>query len=208
MASVVLGLGAVAPAMADFEVGPARFEYRSEPPASAAAETPPATPAVKAVPEFGTVDTTWWSIGGGIANDFKNTTDYNLHVSFSYFLAQDIEAVAEAGIWYYGQDGKDAVGINPAFVLRWHFFHEEKWTVYTDIGIGVLLTSSDVPATGTSFNFTPRFGFGFTRELDDAGTRLQVGVRWAHVSNARITGNDDNVGRDSAMLYVGVIFPF
>jgi len=47
-----------------------------------------------------------------------------------------------------------------------------------------------------------------TRRITDGGVRLQAGVRWAHISNARIKGDDDNPSRDSAMLYVALVFPF
>ena len=84
--------------------------------------------------------------------------------------------------------------------------------MFTDLGIGLLGATDPVPrrggTEGTKFNFTPRIGGGFTRQLNDEGVRLEVGLRWAHVSNGRISGNDENPGRDSMMLYTGLIFPF
>lgn len=184
-------------------VNPAPFEYRAEPPAAEPASAP------SSGAPFGAADTRWWSIGTGVAFDFEDGTSFNVHGSASYFVAENIEAVGEVGAWYYSQPGEDAFGINPAFVIRWHFINKGSWTAFADIGIGMLLVSSDVPAdNGTSFNFTPRAGIGLTYALDDAGTRLQLGLRWAHVSNARITGHDDNFGVDAAMPYVGIVFPF
>ncbi|MFA6045786.1 MAG: acyloxyacyl hydrolase, partial [Phycisphaerales bacterium] len=93
--------------------------------------------------------------------------------------------------------------------FRWHFVHEEDFTVYADIGIGILGATDNVPSNGTSFDFTPRAGVGFTYALNDAGDlRLVGGLRWAHVSNARIHGDDDNPGVDTIMMYSGVQFPF
>jgi hypothetical protein len=116
------------------------------------------------------------------------------------------------GIWNYDQEGKDATGFNPSLVIRYHFYHGEKWTFFVDGGIGFLFSTDPVNRTdgdeGSSFNFTPRAGGGFTRELGEEGVRLEMGLRWAHVSNARIAGNNDNPGRDSLMLYAGLIFPF
>jgi lipid A 3-O-deacylase len=184
---------------------PGALSLHAQPPA----ESTPADPApANAAPAFGSEGSTWWSIGTGAATDLSDSTSFNLHASIGHFIAPDVEVLGELGAWYYAQPGDDAVGINPNFVLRWHFYNKDAWTLYADAGIGLLLASSDVPEGGTSFDFTPRAGLGLTRALDDRGTRLQLGVRWAHVSNARITGNDDNVGLDSVMLYVGVIFPF
>lgn len=190
-------------------VSSAAFQLRADPPAAPATPADPApelrTP--EAHPAFGTADSTWWSLGGGVGRA-KDATDFNLHGSLSYFVAEDVEAVGEVGVWYYSQKGTDAFGVNPSFVLRWHFYDDKDWTIYADIGIGLQLSTSDVPASGTSFNFTPRAGMGITKAIGDSGARLQLGLRWAHVSNARITGHDDNFGTDAAFLYVGVIFPY
>ena len=169
----------------------------------------PAPVAARAHPVFGEAGSRWWTIGAGIANNFDDATDISLHGAYSYFLVKDVEFAAELNGWYFHQEGPDAGGINPAFVLRWHFYDEGPWTVYADTGIGILVATDDVPFGGTQLDFTPRFGGGFTRELDpDTGTRLQVGVRWHHVSNARITGASNNPSRDGLMFYAGIEFPF
>lgn len=156
---------------------------------------------------FGTAGSKWWTVGAGAAYDLKNATDLNVFGAYSYFVDTDIEFSGELGGWYYG-DGDDAFGINPSMIFRWHFFNNQKWTLYGDIGIGVLFTTDDVPDGGSSINFTPRAGFGFTRLLNDSGLRWQTGIRWAHISNARVTSDEDNPSRDSAMLYTGLIWPF
>lgn len=161
-----------------------------------------------AAPAFGSEGSRWWILGGGIAQNFSDATDFNAFGAYSYFLIDDVEFSAELGAWYYAQTGDDALGLNPNMVFRWHFYNEGDMTVYADAGIGLVFTTDDVPPEGTSVNFTPRLGMGITHALDDAGTRLMVGVRWAHVSNARIEGDGENPSRDSALAYVGVIFPF
>lgn len=47
-----------------------------------------------------------------------------------------------------------------------------------------------------------------TLGIGDDGARLMGGVRWHHISNARIKGEDHNPGRDSIMVYVGMSFPW
>lgn len=181
----------------------ASFDTPAKPTASAAM-----LQGESAAPKFGAEGSRWWTIGTGVANDFSDATDFNLFGAYSYFLADDIEFSAELGLWYYAQTGDDTGGINPNMVFRWHFYNDQDWTVYVDAGIGLVFTADDVPPDGTSINFTPRAGLGFTRALDDSGTRLMVGVRWAHLSNARIEGDGENPSRDSVMGYVGVIWPF
>lgn len=174
-------------------------------PSEAAAEVATSPPPAA----FGTKGQEWWTIGGGIANDFSDATDYNLRLAWSRFLADRVEFSVEANAWAFTQRGDDAVGINPAFLFRYHFYRVDRLTLFADIGIGLLFSTSDVPEGGTSFNFTPRAGVGLTYQLTDtAPTRLQLGVRWHHVSNAHITGDTNNPSRDALMLSAGVLFPF
>jgi hypothetical protein len=160
------------------------------------------------VPTFGKANTKWWTVGPGVAYNFNKATDVNLRGAYSYFLVDDVEFSVELNGWYFDQPGDNAIGINPAMVVRWHFVDRDPWTLYLDVGIGLLLASDNVPDGGTSFDFTPRAGGGFTRRLDDAGTRLQVGLRWHHISNGRIFGDSSNPGRDALMLYAGIQWPF
>lgn len=172
-------------------------------------DDPPAAPVDRLIPEWGKEDTWWLSVGTGVSNDVADATDINLNGAASYFLADNIEVTGELGLWYHAQPGDDAFGLNPNLVFRWHFINRQTWSLYADMGIGLLISSNDVPEGGTSFNFTPRAGLGATFRLNpESGTRLQLGVRWSHISNARILGDDDNTVRDSVMGYVGLIFPF
>lgn len=157
---------------------------------------------------FGQKGSKWLTVGTGIASDFDDSTDFNLRGAWSYFIADSIEFSAELNGWYFDQPGDNAFGINPAFVFRWHFFEIGNWSFYGDAGIGLLLSTDDTPVGGTSFNFTPRLGTGLTYRLTDDGTRLQVGVRWHHISNARLEGDIENPARDGVMFYTGVMIPF
>jgi len=165
--------------------------------------------AVKAPPPpFGTKGTMFGTFGAGLAYNFDHATDYNLRAAWSYFVVKNVEFSVELNGWYFEQPGDNAFGINPAFVFRWHAFNWDRWSIYGDMGIGMVFSTQDVPSGGTDVNFTPRFGGGFTYRLDDEGTRLQVGLRWHHISNARITGDLENPARDSVMLHAGIMIPF
>ena len=168
-----------------------------------------AIPEKAAPPRFGEARSRWWSAGVGVANNLQGANDFNIRGAYSYFLVDDVEFSAELNGWYFQQPGRDAVGINPAMVVRWHFIDDGTWTVYGDVGIGLLFASDEVPEGGTQFDFTPRIGGGVTRLLDPAtGLRLQAGLRWHHISNARIYGAADNPSRDGLMVYAGLQWPF
>ncbi len=156
----------------------------------------------------------WWGLEllTGYANNFKGESDINLAIAVGTFVAQDLEIRLELGGWYFAQRGDDTGGVNLSLLGRWHFweFDDYDWTLYGEAGAGILGAFDDVPQGGTSFNFTPRIGGGFTKRLGDGplAPRLDVGVRWHHISNARIQGDDRNPSRDSVMGYIGVIFSF
>lgn len=152
----------------------------------------------------------WWSAGVSYADDYDNLTEVNLYGSYSRFIEDRVEIIGELSVRYFDQDGGDALGVNPAIVFRYHWWSSDEvgtWTAYADIGIGAMIATDDVPQDGTSFDFTPRAGVGITHALSGT-TRLLVGLRWSHISNARLWGDNDNPGSDAAMLHVGIIWEF
>lgn len=158
---------------------------------------------------FGSPDSGWWwTLGGGVASTFGEDTDVNLRASATTFIAKDIQIGAELGVWYFAQSGTDRAGINPNFVFRWHFYNKEDWTIFLDTGVGVGFATGKVPETGTSFMLMPRVGIGFTKAIGTGDTRLEFGLRWHHVSNARIYGDSRNPSRDLPMIHFGIVFPF
>jgi len=158
---------------------------------------------------FGASGTDWVSVGAGVAVS-DDSTDYNLYGTYHIFIATDFEFDFTLGGWYFAQDEDDAGGISPSIGFRWHFINEQSWSLYTDFGIGILGSTDDVPNDGSTFNFMPRIGMGATIALGDTsnGPRLDLGVRWHHISNASQWGTDDNPSRDGGMFYAGVMFQF
>lgn len=162
------------------------------------------TPARKA---FGDPGSWYWSVGGGAAFT-DNDQDYQGYLQFGTFLAEQFEINFGISGWYHDQDGEEAQSANPAFGFRYHFLPKRTVDPYLEAGIGLLFSTDDVPSDGTSFNFTPRAGAGVLIKLGESETRLDLGVRWHHISNASIDGGDDNPARDSIMVYAGVVVPF
>ena len=151
---------------------------------------------------------TWrWGIQGGYAKDVKDS-DNTLSiygVEFEYFLEDDLSL----DLGFFGMDvdqtGPNADGFNFTLQLRWHFFSEEKWSMFMEGGAGLLRTSAKVPSDGSKFNFTPQAGLGMSFDIGNHN-RWLVGVKWHHISNA--STYDSNPGRDSIMVWSGISFPF
>lgn len=156
---------------------------------------------------FGTEGTRWLEIGGLAADNFADAVDVNIHARLSEFVAQDVELGGELAAWHFNQIGDNTEGASLVLIVRWHFLNRGDWSLYADAGVGGMVATDDTPNGGTSFNLMPRAGVGFTHALGDDGARMELGVRWHHISNARITGDANNPARDGAALYLGFAFP-
>lgn len=156
---------------------------------------------------FGEQDFDSWVVSYSAAYTGE-ALDQGITVGYSQFLVDDIEWFLEGGLWsFYDQGGDNAFGLSASLGFRWHFIQEERWSFFAEVGIGVLGTTDHVPPDGTSFNFMPRAGLGFTRQIDER-VRLIGGVRWHHISNARTRGDSRNPARDAPLVYVGLVVPF
>jgi len=160
-----------------------------------------------APPRFGTRDTWRWTIqaGGGIDIQSSDNSIMLAGVGVSYFLIENLSLNVELSGAYADQLGSDAGGVDFNLLLRWHVFDFETWTIYADGGAGMIFTFNDVPADGSSANFTPQLGVGFSFEVTRE-VQLLTGVRWHHISNANVYRT--NPGRDSIFGYVGISVAF
>ena len=181
--------------------------------AGAPADDPQPLPVQQTPAPFGSKGSWRWYLQGGYA--FEVTSTENQFAIFggglSYFVIDNLSLQGEVNGLYFSQTGGNALGLNFTVLARWHFLARDRWSLYADLGIGVLGTTAQVPGPtaaeprgGGYFNFTPQAGLGFSCEIA-VDTRLLVGGRWYHISNART--RQSNPPRDSLMFYVGVSFP-
>jgi hypothetical protein len=169
-------------------------------------DTSPRPDDVAAPRRFGAAGNHRWSIRGGVGSDFDDNNDMGfLGVGYSHFIADGLSLDLELNGWVFNQSTEDAVGLNLNVLFRWHFVMDRHWSLYLDGGAGVLVSDQDVPANGSSFNFTPQIGVGASFDIG-GDLRLMVGGRWHHISNANLY--DENPGRDSILGYVALSFPF
>lgn len=170
-------------------------------------------------------DRAWFlTLGAGVARDEDPGTHTLGFATFSTFLDQALEFQIELNGYAFQQPGDDAAGAGFHFNLRWHVWSGQygearqlwdapmssapDWTVFFDGGIGMIFSTDDVPENGTSVNFSPRVGAGFTARLGESQTRLVMGVRWHHMSNARINGDDENPDFNAPLVFAGVQWGF
>jgi hypothetical protein len=158
-----------------------------------------------AMQAFGAKDSWRWQLIGSWMGNFEGADQLEMEWSASWFFMQNVSMDFGLSGDAILQPGLDAGGGGASLMLRWHFLTRADWSVYGDIGCGMLFTNEPVPSDGGRVNFTPRAGLGGTVAVGGSA-RLMGGLRWYHISNAN-TGQD-NPGRDSLQVYGGVSFPF
>ncbi|GAB5496176.1 MAG: hypothetical protein Phyf2KO_12560 [Phycisphaerales bacterium] len=157
---------------------------------------------------YGSKDTQFYMLGTTLAPDFTGNFDASIHGQYTYFVIDDFEVGVEAALWGFFQDN-NTTGLSSNLVMRYHFYQARRWSAFAELGIGVMLAADNVPDDGTNFNLMPRAGAGITYQIfDDQRTRLITGLRWHHISNARLAGEERNPARDAPGLYVGLLYEF
>ena len=168
----------------------------------------PTSPKSKSEP-FGTKGQKHWYVQGALATTLDRNEAFPQRfglagAGLSKFIFEAHSINLELNTIYFSQPSDDALGLNLALLMRWHFLRKPNWSTFIDAGAGVMGTTSDVPSVGASFNFTPQAGAGVSIKLEEQ-KRLMLGLRWHHISHADLFGA--NPGRDSIMGYVGLQFP-
>lgn len=166
-------------------------------------------PDTEVEPIFATKGQEHWYIQGAFATTLdRQESDPRrfglIGAGISKFLFDRHSINLELNTIYFSQPSDNALGLNLALLMRWHFVRKSNWSLYVDGGAGVMGTTSDVPEAGASFNFTPQAGAGATIKLDNR-QRLMLGLRWHHISHADLF--ETNPGRDSIMGYIGLKMP-
>lgn len=189
--------------------GDTRLALLSEQPANQAGQPPHTDSITSAAPaaQFGEEGTRRWTVIGTYATDLDNNTIGMVSVGLSFFIMDNLSLDGAIEGLYTDQNGPNAGGGGFSLLFRWHLLHNDSnsWTAYFEGGAGMMFSSNDIPAGGTSYNFTPRIGGGMSFDVGN-DTRLMVGMGWLHISNANTSRN--NPGQDNLQLYIGLSFPY
>lgn len=145
------------------------------------------------------------AVAGAIAS-VDSAIGGQFRIEFEHFLIDRFSLVLDLELTGLSQkDAPSAAIAGGGLMLRWHFLEGEGWTVFADAGCGLAYASTDVPPGTNRIKFSPQAGAGFTLAIDDP-LRLVGGVRWYHLSNARV--GDTNDGFDAVMAYLGLSIGF
>jgi hypothetical protein len=135
----------------------------------------------------------------------------NVDISAGYFFWNNNSLNLELQGYHANQDSDSDVYIGGIGITgRFHFLRGDKWSIFFDGGGGVTYADQEFPqypVDGTNFNFTGKVGFGGTWEFKEH-THLIGGMRYFHLSNGQIRGQDDNPTFDGIQFWGGVMWTF
>lgn len=126
-------------------------------------------------------------------------------VAFDYYT--DTNFCLRCELTSYGvstHDGDAAAG-QGSLGLRHHFYQFGNSSIFNDVGFGVFYAGRRVPESGTYLNLTFHCGLGIDHPISDT-VDLIVGVRYFHLSNARLEGPKHNPSLNGPEAYIGLMF--
>jgi hypothetical protein len=159
----------------------------------------------------GTEVQVWTGLGHSASGGASSTTVWNAGLRYGFILTDlhgpgplrgRFEYAVDAVPMYVIFQPKGAVygvGLNP-FALKWLFKTRGRVSPYFDLGGGVLLTSSQVPAGVSRVNFAsgPAVGVNVGR----GKAHWSIEVRLLHISDAGLT--NDNPGINTIQVRTGL----
>ena len=123
----------------------------------------------------------------------------------SYYFVDNMSLGVEVAGSFVSQPGPEAFGGGPQLVFRHHLYNTRDVSFFLDVTAGIFASTEPVPEDGTDFNFIEQFGAGVARRMSET-THLLAGVRYYHLSNAGLDGDDNNPSNNGICLYLGLMF--
>ena len=124
---------------------------------------------------------------------------------FNYYLVDGISLGGEVAGYGISQPVHNAVAVAPGIVFRHHLVDTGNSSFFVDVAGAMFFANERVPDEGTDFNFATQAGIGLTQKLG-GGSHLLLGVRFFHLSNANLEGDDRNPSLNGISAYVGLMF--
>jgi hypothetical protein len=177
------------------------------------AVAPIATADTQAPTTLAAADDASVAIDALVAFDFHGTTLGILDIGVNWCVADGVSVGVFGEVITAAQDSADGSGSGDGSawgggggaLVRWHFIREERFTMFVDVGCGLLLSNNDIPEGGSAVNFTPRADVGGMWLMSE-GVALSARVGWFHVSNAQT--DEANPGLDTLAIGLGLSFDF
>ena len=150
----------------------------------------------------------FWAVRLAASRDSTLGEIYHAQVAAGKYYEDNLAFYLALSLGYAdAQKAEDGIYGGPHVGLRWHFVNRDPWSLYLDASVGTVFHQHPITEESLHFNFDVQAGVGATWRIK-RDMLLDAGVRWHHLSNARVKGKDQNLGYDGPMGYIGVVIPF
>ena len=126
-------------------------------------------------------------------------------VGVGYYIFDNFSLNLEAAGYYDNQPVRNAVITAADLSIRHHLFHSGRFSFFGEGVVGITYADHRAPASGTYYNYMVEPGIGATFQLHD-NVNLMAGVRYFHLSNARLEGPNRNPSINATQVYIGLLF--
>lgn len=148
-----------------------------------------------------------WAMTLGRSEDTTHGSVYLAQLQAGYYPRDRLAVFLGASLGrVQAQRVQDTSFIGPDFGLRWHWLAGSSGSLYVDGSAGMVFHERPLFSRNSlNYNFNLQTGLGGAYRI---GERLLLvgGVRYHHLSNARIRGKERNIRYDAAMGYIGLMF--
>ncbi len=150
----------------------------------------------------------YFSATAGTSRDSSIGRIYLTQMSIDHYIFDDFALRTGINFGYADAD-RTSGGVQggPELGLRWHFWSGDRLTTYIDGSVATVAHQHPLTERSLQFNFDLQAGLGATFQLTE-DAHLKGGVRWHHLSNARVRGKSRNLGYDAPKVYLGVLWRF
>jgi len=121
-----------------------------------------------------------------------------------YYIFDNFSLNLEAAGYYDNQPVRNTVITAGDLMIRHHLFHSGRFSFFGEGVVGITYADHRAPASGTYYNYMVEPGLGATFQLHD-NLNLMGGVRYFHLSNARLEGPDRNPSINATQVYIGLL---
>jgi hypothetical protein len=130
----------------------------------------------------------------------------NANVGFGYYVINNLSLGAEASGYSERVSGHGQWGYGVTAELRHHLLRFDRSTLFASAAFGPVESTGRIPQPrGTDFNYITRVGVGATYRLRD-NLDLLLGVRYFHLSNARLDGAERNPSINGIEGFAGLMW--
>lgn len=126
-------------------------------------------------------------------------------VGASYYFVDRMSLGLEASGFGISQPDNNAAAVSLGVVFRHHLVDNGTSSLFVDVAFAPFAATDDTPASGTQWNYVTQAGLGMTQRLG-GGSHLMAGVRFTHLSNADLEGDDHNPALNGVSFYAGLMF--